>query len=80
MKAKVVVVLKGGVLDPAGKAVETSLHRLGFDDVTDVRLGRYIELEVDDTPDAQSRIDDMCRQLLSNTVIEDYRIEMVKPQ
>ena len=78
MLAKVYVTLKPGVLDPAGKAIEHSLHALGFSEVTGVRLGKYLEVQVDGHPGAatEKRVDDMCRQLLANGVIEDYRFEL----
>jgi phosphoribosylformylglycinamidine synthase len=74
MKLKIFVTLKPGVLDPQGKAIHNALESLGFAGVNDVRAGKLIELEVADaTTDAQ--IDEMCRQLLANTVIENYRVE-----
>ena len=74
MKLRIHVTLKPGVLDPQGKAIEHALAGLGFGGVEGVRVGKLIELEVADlTDDAQ--IDAMCRQLLANTVIENYRIE-----
>ena len=77
MRAKVYVTLKPGVLDPAGKAIEHALHTLGFEDAHDVRLGKYIELRVDaDRERAAGRVDEMCRKLLANGVIEDYRFEV----
>lgn len=77
MRAKVYVTLKPGVLDPAGKALEHALHTLGFEEARDVRLGKYIELHVDADPSrASHRVDDMCRKLLANGVIEDYRFEV----
>lgn len=77
MRAKVYVTPKAGVLDPAGKAIERSLHSLGFGEVHGVRLGKYIELELDGDRDAaRTRLDDMCRKLLANGVIEDYRFEI----
>ena len=77
MRARVYVTPKADILDPAGKAVERSLHSLGFAEVRDVRLGRYIELEVGgETEKASQRVDDMCRRLLANGVIEDYRFEI----
>jgi phosphoribosylformylglycinamidine synthase len=78
MRVKVFVSLKSGVLDPQGKAIERSLHALGFPEVKDVRAGKYIELELEgesrDT--AESRIREMCDKLLANPVIEDYRFEI----
>lgn len=74
MKVRVLVRLKPGVLDPQGRAVHHALEGLGFDGVEDVRIGRVIELDVaDDTSDAA--LDDMCRKLLANMVIEDYTVE-----
>ena len=74
MKVKVFVTLKPGVLDPQGRAIQHALSGLGFAGVSDVRQGKLIELEVADTTD-DAAIDDMCRKLLANTVIENYRIE-----
>ena len=74
MKLRIYVTLKPGVLDPQGKAIEHALAGLGFAGVDGARVGKLIELDVADaTEDAQ--IDAMCRQLLANTVIENYRIE-----
>lgn len=74
MKLRIVVTLKPGVLDPQGKAIHKALDGLGFAGVNDVRVGKAIELDVaDDTDDAA--LDEMCRKLLANTVIENYRIE-----
>ena len=76
MRVRVSVSLKPGVLDPQGRAIQHSLEGLGFAGVKDVRAGRLIELEVaDDVTDAA--LDEMCRQLLANMVIENYRIERV---
>ena len=77
MRAKVYVTPKAGVLDPAGQAIGRSLHSLGFDEVREVRLGRYFELELEgERSAATTRLDQMCRQLLANGVIEDYRFEI----
>ena len=77
MRAKVYVTRKPGVLDPAGKAIEHALHSLGFEEAQDVRLGKYIELRVEgDAARVPARLDDMCRKLLANGVIEDYRFEV----
>ena len=74
MKVRVFVTLKHGVLDPQGKAIHHALEGLGFEGVQGVRAGKLIELDVDEgTGDAA--IDEMCRKLLANTVIENYRIE-----
>ena len=74
MKAKVYVTLKNGVLDPQGKAIHHALEALGFSGVNDVRQGKYIELDLADGTSAGD-IDEMCRKLLANTVIENYRVE-----
>jgi len=74
MKLRIFVTLKPGVLDPQGRAIHHALNGLGFDGVTDVRQGKLIELEVADTT-TDEQVDAMCRRLLANTVIENYRIE-----
>ena len=76
MKARVVVTLKKSVLDPQGQAVSRALGALGFPEVKDVRLGKIIELEVDenDPAEARKRLEQMCEMLLANTVIEEYRV------
>ncbi|EQB33138.1 phosphoribosylformylglycinamidine synthase subunit PurS [Sphingobium ummariense] len=76
MKARIFVTLKGGVLDPQGKAIHHALEGLGFSGVNDVRAGKLIELDVADGTSDED-IDAMCRKLLANTVIENYRIEKV---
>jgi phosphoribosylformylglycinamidine synthase len=74
MKVRVFVTLKNGVLDPQGKAIHHALEGLGFGGVNDVRAGKLIELDVgDEVGDAD--VEEMCRKLLANTVIENYRIE-----
>jgi phosphoribosylformylglycinamidine synthase len=76
MKIRVHVSLKPGVLDPQGRAIHHSLEGLGFAGVNDVRTGRLFELDVAETVTDEA-IDDMCRKLLANMVIENYRIEKV---
>lgn len=79
MKAVVRVSLKPGVLDPQGKAVGDALGRLGFGEVGGVRVGKTIELQLDDKlsrADAEKRVKEMCEKLLANTVIERYAIEI----
>lgn len=78
MKAKVHITLKTGVLDPQGKAVQHALASLGFDGVNDVRQGKYIELDLAETDRAvaQTKVDQMCKSLLANTVIENYSVEL----
>lgn len=74
MKARVTITLKNGVLDPQGKAIHHALEGLGFNGVNDVRAGKMIELDLaDGTTDAE--IEEMCKKLLANTVMENYRIE-----
>ena len=73
-KVRVVVTLKPGVLDPQGKAIGHALAGLGYAGVGEVRVGKLIELEVADGMD-DAALDAMCRRLLANTVVEDYRIE-----
>lgn len=78
-KARVFVTLKRGVLDPQGSAVNRALHAMGYGEVGDVRLGKVIELTLDgNVPEAdeRARLEEMCRKLLANTVIEDFRIEL----
>ena len=77
MKIRVFVTLKNGVLDPQGKAIHHALEGLGFAGVNDVRAGKLIELDVADNV-LDSEIEEMCRTLLANTVIENYRIEQVE--
>lgn len=78
MKAKVYVTLKQGVLDPQGKAVMGALGSLGFGEVKDVRVGKFIELELNGASreEEQKKLTEMCEKLLANTVIEDYTIEL----
>ena len=75
MNAKVFVTLKKGVLDPQGKAVQHSLASLGYGNVQDVRLGKYVEVKLDETDKAkaEAQLKEMCEKLLANTVIEDYQ-------
>ncbi|MEQ8247658.1 MAG: phosphoribosylformylglycinamidine synthase subunit PurS [Alphaproteobacteria bacterium] len=79
MKALVHITLKTGVLDPQGKAIANALANLGFSGVNDVRQGKYIELDLPHTDRAAAgaTVKEMCERLLANTVIEDYRVEIV---
>ena len=76
MKIKVVVTLKDGVLDPQGKAIQQTLNGMGFNDVSGVRQGKYFEVDVDvkDEKKAKISVQEMCKKLLANLVIEDYKI------
>jgi len=76
MKARVFVTLKPGVLDPQGKAIHHALEGLGFGGVQDVRQGKMIELDLADGT-SEGDIEEMCRKLLANTVIENFRIEQI---
>lgn len=79
MKAKVYVTLKKGVLDPQGKAVMGALKSMDFNEVSDVRVGKFMELELDGgrtREEEEERLKVMCEKLLANTVIENYRIEI----
>tara|TARA_B100000683_G_C12003309_1_gene354744 strand:- start:235 stop:468 length:234 start_codon:yes stop_codon:yes gene_type:complete len=76
MKIKVIVTPKKGVLDPQGKAIQQTLNSMNFIDVSEVRQGKYFEIETDlqNEEDAKKNVDDMCKKLLANLVIEDYKI------
>ena len=78
MRVKIFVSLKNGVLDPQGKAVEQSLHTLGYKEVHDVRVGKFVELnlEAGSRDAAQARIREMCDRLLANPVIENFNYEI----
>jgi phosphoribosylformylglycinamidine synthase PurS subunit len=79
MKARITVTLKNGVLDPQGRAIAHALHSLGFQNVEDVRQGKLIEVQLKaaDEADARGELDAMCRQLLANPIVENYRVELV---
>ena len=78
MTAKIYVTLKTAVLDPQGQAVQRSLLRLGFAEARDVRVGKYVEVKLEGKTAAEAavRVEAMCKDLLANTVIEDYRYEL----
>lgn len=77
MKVNVYITLKKGVLDPQGKAIKGSLGKLGYSEVKGVRLGKFIEIEMEnmDKKDAAAKIEEMSKRLLANTVIEDFRYD-----
>ncbi|MDQ0998631.1 phosphoribosylformylglycinamidine synthase PurS subunit [Phyllobacterium ifriqiyense] len=79
MKARVTVTLKNGVLDPQGKAIVGALGSLGFDGIGSVRQGKVFDVELDgsDKAGAETKLKAMCEQLLANTVIEDYSVELL---
>jgi phosphoribosylformylglycinamidine synthase len=78
MKARIHITLKSGVLDPQGKAIQSSLGSLGFAGIENVRQGKYIELDIaaDDRAAANQQLTQMCEKLLANTVIENYTIDL----
>ena len=78
MKARIRITLKNGVLDPQGKAIEGALASLGFTGVNDVRQGKYIEVTLTETDEAKARaqVEQMCKDLLANMVIENYSFEL----
>ena len=73
-KARVIVTLKKTIMDAQGQTIEKALHSLGYAGVSNLRMGKFIELEVDGT--AAGQLDEMCQKLLANPIIEDYRIEV----
>ena len=76
MKVKVIVTLKIGVLDPQGKAIQQTLDAMGFSNVNNVRQGKYFEIEIKENDEikAKAKVEEMCKKLLANLVIEDYKI------
>ncbi len=80
MKAKIKITLKNGVLDPQGKAIQSAVGALGISGVEDVRQGKYIEVALAETDEAKAReaVERMCKDLLANTVIENYTYELVR--
>ena len=79
MKARVTVTLKSGILDPQGKAIEGALRSLGIEGVASVRQGKVFDVEVEttDRARAQSLLEQACDKLLANTVVENYRVELI---
>ncbi|MFX3672950.1 MAG: phosphoribosylformylglycinamidine synthase subunit PurS [Paenisporosarcina sp.] len=76
-KVKIYVTLRESVLDPQGSAVQGSLAKIGYNEVSDVRIGKYLELQIGETErDIDTLVKEMCEKLLTNTVIEDYRYEV----
>jgi phosphoribosylformylglycinamidine synthase subunit PurS len=76
-RAIVYVRLKEGVLDPQGKTIAQAMGNMGYQEFSSVRSGRFFELECDNRPDLDKRIDDVCRKLLTNPVIETYKVEIL---
>ena len=78
MKARIFVTLKDGVLDPQGQAIQGALGALGFDGVESVRQGKVFDIDIADSRDAEARLKAMCERLLANTVIEDFRVDILR--
>ena len=76
MKIKVIVTLKSGVLDPQGKAIQQTLNGMGFTNVKDVRQGKYFDIDIDESDEqkAKQSAEEICKKLLANQVIEDFKI------
>jgi phosphoribosylformylglycinamidine synthase len=77
-KVNVYVTFKHGILDPQGQIAEKALRQLGYDNVEEVRIGKFIEMNVDPRSDLDAEVDEMCRKLLANPIIEDFRYEVVE--
>lgn len=77
-KANVYITLKPSLLDAQGKVVQGALEKLGFTNVSNVRIGKYIQIDLQNGGDLEQQVDEMCRKLLANPVIEDYRFEIEK--
>ncbi len=77
MKAKVYVTLKNGVLDPQGQAISKSLKNIGVEGIKEVRQGKYFEIELDSKDNAEEKIKQACQSVLANTVIENFKYELV---
>ena len=79
MKFSVTVTLKENVLDPQGKVVQNTLQNLGMDNLKSIRQGKYFEIELndDDPLKAEKKVDDMCKKLLANLIIEDYKVSKI---
>ncbi|WP_078394271.1 phosphoribosylformylglycinamidine synthase subunit PurS [Shouchella patagoniensis] len=75
-KVKVYVTLRESVLDPQGVAVKGALHTMDYNEVMDVRIGKYLELQLENVDNLETRVKEMCEKLLANTVIEDYRFDV----
>jgi len=80
MKVSVIITLKRDVLDPQGKVIHQTLNGMGFENIDEVRQGKYFEIDTKDTDDkkAKAKVEEMCKKLLANLVIEDYRIVDLK--
>ena len=76
MKVKVIVTLKSGVLDPQGKAIQQTLNGMGFANVRDIRQGKYFDIDIDENDEQKAKLsaEEICKKLLANQVIEDFKI------
>ena len=76
MKVKVIVTLKSGVLDPQGKAIQQTLNGMGFANIKDVRQGKYFDIDIDESDEQKAKLsaEEICKKLLANQVIEDFKI------
>ena len=76
MKIKVIVTLKSGVLDPQGKAIQQTLNGMGFSNIKDVRQGKYFDIDIDENDEQKAKLsaEEICKKLLANQVIEDFKI------
>ena len=76
MKVKVIITLKNGVLDPQGKAIQQTLNGMGFSSVEEVRQGKYFDIDINENDEskAKAKVEEMCKKLLANLVIENYKI------
>ncbi len=79
LKFSVTITLKKDVLDPQGKVVQNTLQNLGMDNLKNIRQGKYFEIDLDDNDqnEAKKKVDDMCKKLLANLIIEDYKVEKI---
>ena len=79
MKFSVTITLKKDVLDPQGKVVQNTLQNLGMDNLKNIRQGKYFEIELNDVDQkkAEKKVDDMCKKLLANLIIEDYKVDKI---
>ena len=80
MRVRVLIRPKEGILDPQGQAVERALPALGFDDVSNVHVGRLVELDVDGDGDVEAQVHEMCERLLANPLIESYEVQTMERQ
>jgi phosphoribosylformylglycinamidine synthase len=79
MKARVTVTLKTGILDPQGKAIEGALRALHVPGIDSVRQGKVFDIELAENANAEAALKDACEKLLANTIVEDYRVELLPP-